>query len=109
VPMACIGGILLWVAFNMVKPTEIKQVWAHNWFHFALMIYTAVMVIVFDFLTGVLSAMVIYGVLYKFLDKPAAGKSETEESRPASEPVASDGQMVPGVPQPTGQVLSETR
>jgi sulfate permease, SulP family len=71
VPMACIGGILLWVAFNMVKPAEIKQVWAHNWFHFGLMIYTAIMVTFFDFLTGVLSAMVIYGTLYKFLDKPA--------------------------------------
>ncbi len=87
VPMACIGGILLWVAFNMVKPTEIKQVWAHNWFHFALMIYTAGMVIIFDFLTGVLSAMVIYGVLYKFLDKPPSGKGQHEELLPATEPL----------------------
>jgi len=82
VPMACIGGILLWVAFNMVKPTEIKQVWKHNWFHFGLMTYTAVMVIVADFLTGVLSAMLLYGLLFKFLDKPSSampshnGKSE---------------------------------
>jgi MFS superfamily sulfate permease-like transporter len=45
VPMACIGGILMWVAFNMVKPIEIKQVWTHSWFHAALMIYTALMVI----------------------------------------------------------------
>src|SRR5262245_3433388 len=71
VPMACIGGILMWVAFNMVKPTEIKQVWAHNRFHAGLMIYTALMVIFTNFLAGVLSAMVIYAVLYKFLDKPA--------------------------------------
>lgn len=70
VPMACIGGILLWVAFNMVKPTEIKQVWTHGWFHTALMIYTAVMVIFTNFLAGVLSAMVIYALLYKVLDKP---------------------------------------
>ena len=27
VPMACMGGILVWVAFNIVKPTEIKLVW----------------------------------------------------------------------------------
>ena len=72
VPMACIGGILMWVAFNMVNLTEIKRVWNHNRFHAGLMIYTAVMVIVFDFLTGVLSAMVIYGTLRKFLDSPAA-------------------------------------
>jgi len=71
VPMACIGGILLWVAFNMVKPKEIKQVFAHNWFHFCLMLYTAIMVIVADFLTGVLTAMLLYGLLFKFLDKPA--------------------------------------
>jgi sulfate permease, SulP family len=71
VPMACIGGILMWVAINMVKPTEIKQVWAHNWFHAGLMTYTALMVIFTNFLAGVLSALVIYGLLYKFLDKPA--------------------------------------
>jgi len=71
VPMACIGGILIWVAVNMVKPTEIKQVWAHNRFHSGLMIYTALMVIFTNFLAGVLSAMVIYAVLYRFLDKPA--------------------------------------
>jgi sulfate permease, SulP family len=71
VPMACIGGILIWVAVNMVKPTEIKQVWAHNRFHASLMIYTALMVIFTNFLAGVLSAMVIYAVLYRCLDKPA--------------------------------------
>jgi MFS superfamily sulfate permease-like transporter len=71
VPMACIGGILMWVALNMVKPAEIKQVWAHNRFHAGLMVYTALMVIFTSFLTGVLSAMVIYGLLYRFLDKPA--------------------------------------
>lgn len=71
VPMASMGGILIWVAFNMVKPAEIKLVWHHNRLHAALMIYTAVMVILTDFLVGVLSAMFIYGVLYRFLDRPA--------------------------------------
>jgi MFS superfamily sulfate permease-like transporter len=71
VPMACIGGILLWVSFNMIKPAEIKIVLAHNRFHASLMIYTAIMVIVTDFLVGVLSAMFIYGMLFKLLDKPA--------------------------------------
>jgi MFS superfamily sulfate permease-like transporter/nucleotide-binding universal stress UspA family protein len=85
VPMACIGGILLWVAVNMVKPKEIKQVWAHNWFHTGLMIYTAVMVVVFDFLTGVLTAMAIYLILFKFLDKPAE-KREPAAPRPPAEP-----------------------
>lgn len=71
VPMACIGGILLWVASNMIKVSEIKEVFSHNKFHSGLMVYTAIMVPVTDFLTGVLSALVIYAVAYRFLDKPA--------------------------------------
>lgn len=69
VPMACIGGILLWVATNMIKPAEIKEVLNHNKFHAALMIFTAIMVPMTDFLTGVLSALVIYFVTRKYLDK----------------------------------------
>lgn len=69
VPMACIGGILLYVASGMVKPAEVKQVLVHNRFHIGLMAYTAVMVVVTDFLTGVMSAIIIYALLYKFLDK----------------------------------------
>ena len=81
VPMACIGGILLYVAYGMVKPAEIKQVLGHNRFHVALMIYTAIMVVLTDFLIGVLSAIVIYGVLYKFLDtKSEHGKPEAAAS-----------------------------
>jgi SulP family sulfate permease len=76
VPMACIGGILMYVATAMVKPAEVKQVFAHNRFHIALMFYTAVMVIVTDFLTGVLSAVIIYGVLYRFFDKPVEASEE---------------------------------
>jgi len=75
VPMACIAGILIWVATNMVKPKEIMDVWKHNKFHASLMVYTAVMVPLTDFLTGVLSALIIYAVLVKFLDKPTAHTS----------------------------------
>jgi MFS superfamily sulfate permease-like transporter len=70
VPMACIGGILLFVAVGMVKPAEVRQVLAHNKFHIGLMIYTAIMVVVTDFLTGVLSAIIVYALLYRFFDKP---------------------------------------
>jgi len=87
VPMACIGGILLWVAVNMVKPKEVKQVWAHNWFHTGLMIYTAVMVVAADFLTGVLSAMAIYLVLFKFVDRPGP-KRDPAQSPPQAESAA---------------------
>lgn len=76
VPMACIGGILLWVASNMFKPAEIKEVLNHNKFHAGLMVYTAIMVPMTDFLTGVLSALVLYALLFKFLDKPVKREQE---------------------------------
>jgi sulfate permease, SulP family len=63
VPMACIGGTLLWVATNMVKPAEIKEVWKSGKLEGGMMAYTAVMVPMTDFLTGVLSAMILYAVL----------------------------------------------
>lgn len=81
VPMACIGGILLYVSTAMVKPAEVRQVIEHNGFHIALMVYTAVMVVLTDFLTGVLSAIVIWGALGRFFDstvrtaKPAEATS----------------------------------
>jgi sulfate permease, SulP family len=78
VPMACIGGILLYVSTAMVKPAEVRQVLAHNPFHVGLMIYTAFMVVVTDFLTGVLTAIVIWGALARFLDRPV-GSVETAE------------------------------
>jgi SulP family sulfate permease len=63
IPMACIGGILVWVASNMIKPTEIKEIKHAGKFEFSMMAYTAVMVPMTDFLTGVLSALVIYFVV----------------------------------------------
>jgi SulP family sulfate permease len=63
IPMACIGGILVWVASNMIKPTEIKEIKHAGKFEFSMMVYTAVMVPITDFLTGVLSALIIYFVV----------------------------------------------
>lgn len=60
VPMACIGGILVWVATNMVKPAEIKEVWDSGRLNAFLLVYTAIMVPLTDFLSGVLSALFIY-------------------------------------------------
>ncbi len=62
VPMACVGGILLYVATNMVKPAEIREVVEMGRAHVWLMIFTAVAVIGLDFLRGVLAALAIYGV-----------------------------------------------
>jgi len=63
IPMACIGGILVWVASNMIKPAEIKEIRHLGKFEFSIMLYTAVMVPMTDFLTGVLSALIIYFVV----------------------------------------------
>jgi SulP family sulfate permease len=75
IPMACIGGILVWVASNMIKPSEIREIKHAGKFEFAIMIYTAVMVPMTDFLTGVLSAMVIYFVM-KFVFKKMKKSSQ---------------------------------
>jgi MFS superfamily sulfate permease-like transporter len=82
VPMACIGGILLWVASNMINIKEVKHVLATTRFHAALMLYTAVMVPMTDFLTGVLSALVIFAILRKYFDKAEQAVA------PAPQPVA---------------------
>jgi MFS superfamily sulfate permease-like transporter len=87
VPMACIGGILVFVAVNMVKPAEIRQVLGHGRFHTAMMIYTAVMVPMTDFLIGVLSALVLYGVLYRFFDRAPPAKPTPHKHEPHRRPV----------------------
>ena len=87
VPMACIAGILAYVAMNMVKWSEVKIVHAMNKFHIFLMYYTATVVLLKDFLTGVLSAIVIYAVFYRFFDQPTASTDqETLESAAQSDP-----------------------
>jgi SulP family sulfate permease len=69
IPMACIGGILVWVASNMIKLKEIKEIKHLGKFEFSMMAYTAVMVPLTDFLTGVLSALIIYFIVNKFFSK----------------------------------------
>jgi SulP family sulfate permease len=71
VPMACIGGILVFVAVNMVKPAEIREVLGQGRFQIFLMTWTAVMVPATDFLVGVMSALILYGVLHRFVERPA--------------------------------------
>ena len=65
----------------MVKPAEVREVLTHNGFHIALMLYTAVMVVLTDFLTGVLSAVIIWVVLTRFFDKPAVAPEAAMEAR----------------------------
>jgi SulP family sulfate permease len=64
VPMACIGGILMYIASGMVKTHEIKEVLSYkNPYHTGLMVFTAAMVPLFGFMTGVLAALLVYGLL----------------------------------------------
>jgi SulP family sulfate permease len=77
IPMACIGGILVWVASNMIKPSEIKEIKHAGKFEFSMMIYTAIMVPMTDFLTGVLSALVIYFVV-KYVFKKIEKKKTSQ-------------------------------
>jgi SulP family sulfate permease len=89
VPMACIGGIMLWVASNMINVKEIRHVLATNWFHSSLMTYTALMVPMTDFLTGVLSALVLYFVLRPWLEpKPVAEPATAGVEQQAEEVAA---------------------
>jgi SulP family sulfate permease len=72
--MASIGGILIWVASNMIKIKEIKEVKAQGKFEFSMLVYTAVMVPMTDFLTGVLSALVIYFIVQKVFKSKLKGR-----------------------------------
>jgi SulP family sulfate permease len=49
--MASIGGILVLVASNMIKPSETEEIKHAGKFEFAMMLYTAVIVTMTDFLT----------------------------------------------------------
>ncbi len=93
VPIACIAGILLWVASNMVKPAGIREIWRQGGFHAFLMVYTAVMVPVTDFLTGVLSALIIYAIFKPFLDRPR--DSDTDEQAAHEFAHRSESEFVP--------------
>lgn len=82
VPMACIGGILLYIAIGMVKATEVKLCLAMGRYHTALMVFTAVMVVVTDFLKGVVAAMIVYAILKKQFE---ASEREATSRLPAAE------------------------
>jgi SulP family sulfate permease len=87
IPMACIGGILVWVASNMIKPSEIREVKSHGKFEFSMMIYTAIMVPLTDFMTGVLSALIIYFIVQKIFPGKVGRKKSTESEKHASQTV----------------------
>jgi SulP family sulfate permease len=81
VPVACMGGILLYVAMNMVKPSEIGEVVEMGRGHTWLMVYTAAAVILWGFLVGVLTALAIFGV-WRFIASTRVAKHHEEVAHP---------------------------
>lgn len=84
IPMACIGGILLWVASNMIKPSEVREVMSCGRFESLMMVYTAVMVPLTDFLTGVLSALILYFVARKLFPNFTTSTPADHEFEPTA-------------------------
>jgi sulfate permease, SulP family len=60
VPMAFIGGLLVYVAFNMVKKEEIEMVFQSGKWHVFLMAYTAIMTFATDLSLAVVSATIFF-------------------------------------------------
>jgi MFS superfamily sulfate permease-like transporter len=69
VPMSCIGGILLYVAWGIVKKREIKVILDMNNYHVMLMCYTLAAIPLFGFMIGIVSAVIIYLVCFRLFDK----------------------------------------
>jgi SulP family sulfate permease len=90
VPMACVGGILLYVAHGMVKIKEVKEIITLSRFHIGLMIYTAIMVPVVGFMWAVVTAIAIFVVLNPWLGKsnpPASHQDNGSQKAPSNKPV----------------------
>jgi SulP family sulfate permease len=77
VPMACISGILLYVASAMINISEIKLVWDQGKEAGILMIFTAAMVVVTDFLIGVMAGLALYFILINIRPKARQGLVES--------------------------------
>jgi MFS superfamily sulfate permease-like transporter len=80
VPMAFVGGLLMYVASNMVKAHEVKLVIKSGVLHTFLMCYTAVITLLADLSVAVVSATVLYYCIKITLEKHAPHiKFETYE------------------------------
>lgn len=60
----------MFAASNNTNSTEVLAVWSHGRFHAGPMTFTALMVVGTDFLIGVVSALILYSVLHRFMDRP---------------------------------------
>ncbi len=60
IPMACISGLLIYVACNMVKADEIRHVFSEGKFSTLLMIYTAIVTFLTDLFIAVSTGTALY-------------------------------------------------
>jgi MFS superfamily sulfate permease-like transporter len=81
VPLACVAGILLWVASNMIKTEEIKAQFKNGYLPGFVVVFTAIAVPLTDFMTGVMSALIIYFVGDYFIKKMQPKKAVEVEPR----------------------------
>ncbi len=68
-PMACLGGILVYVAVGMIKRREIRKIIEWNNYQIAVMWFTIVMVPLFGFMIGVLSALALHAACYRMFER----------------------------------------
>ena len=80
--MACIGGTLLYVAQGMVKKVEISAVRATGPFEVFIMIGTAILVPLFGFMIGVMTAIVAYVILSRFIKNRGASRQNDDVNGP---------------------------
>ncbi len=96
VPLACIAGILFWVASNMVKPAEIREVWHHGRFHAGIMVFTAIMVPLVGFLWGVLAAMAVYALTSPIFNRGPRPAADSGPKHVVAEGESVNGDRAPG-------------
>jgi MFS superfamily sulfate permease-like transporter len=69
IPMACIAGILIYIAAGMVRKREIEEIIQMNNYHVTLMMYTLIAVPLLGFMIGVASALIIYAIMFLLFEK----------------------------------------
>lgn len=122
VPMAFVGGLLIYVASNMVKPHEVRTVFKQGTLHVFLMAYTALVTLLADLSSAVISATVIYYTLRIFikLDHDEAAhhhhgvthavheSSRVMNADPASQNAGTNAPGVASVPRPATPVRTRS-
>jgi len=87
VPMAFVGGLLVYVACNMIKLHELKLVFKSGKLHVGLMFYTALMTLVTDLSVAVISATALYYVIKVVVERHMKIRIESYEHALGAVPI----------------------